>query len=222
METKIACDSCGSPIPLGDVNVATDVALCRKCGKNSSYAALAERQADLAVDLENQPNGAWFRGHPKAFEAGVSTRHTNAFFLVPVFCFWSAISLGGAYGTQIVERHSSLGLSLFGLPFLFGALGLGAAALMAVAGKVTIKVGDDKGTVFTGVGPIGWRRGAPWGDITAIKGSYEVSPGRKSGHGRIVLEVGSKRRVSFGTGASLERLAFLTVALRRMLHERRF
>ena len=49
---------------------------------------------------------------------GATTRSPIAFFLVPFMCVWSGGSLGGVYGSQVLNGEFDLGISLFGIPFI--------------------------------------------------------------------------------------------------------
>ena len=159
MSAKILCPRCRTEISLEDGNVSKDLALCRQCGQTWSYADLNEESKVSNFVPSEPPSGAWYwETGPRTFEIGATTRSSLAIFLVPFMCVWSGGSLGGIYGTQIAKRHFELGISLFGIPFLLGTLLFGSVAMMSLCGKVTVKVDDDDGVIFTGVGPIGWRR----------------------------------------------------------------
>jgi len=165
---EVVCPKCHSGIPLGDVNVANDLALCRQCGHSFSFAdALEEQKADT-VDLTNPPKGMWFTRTMTGFELGASTRSPAAFFLVPFMLVWSGFSLGGIYGTQIAKGHFNLGMSLFGLPFLFGTILFGSIAIMTVCGKFCVRAMSNQGEVFVGVGPIGYRKRFQWDQVKSI------------------------------------------------------
>ena len=42
-----ACPNCGKELPVADVNIAQDVALCRACGYQGAFLAAAERNFAL-------------------------------------------------------------------------------------------------------------------------------------------------------------------------------
>jgi hypothetical protein len=89
MGTNIVCPNCHAEIPLEDVNVTTDIALCRRCGQTSSYAELINDSRLPAFDSRNPPGGAWFQEMPpRGFTVGVTTRSFIALFLVPFMCVW--------------------------------------------------------------------------------------------------------------------------------------
>lgn len=123
------CPECGANVPLADMNVAADVALCRACGTRSRIAELLE-SGDDATDYkalfgptpkhvkvirdQNDPSGKVELRYWK-FSPGV-------LFLIPFTCVWSGMSIGGIYGSQILEHKFDPQRSLFGVPFLIGTV----------------------------------------------------------------------------------------------------
>ena len=213
----MVCPKCRAEIPLDDVNVATDIALCRQCGQTWSYADLIEDNKISDYLPSAPPGGTWFRETgPRAFEVGVTTRSAIAFFLVPFMCVWSGGSLGGIYGTQFAKGHFDLGQSLFGIPFILGTLLFGSIAVMSVCGKTTVKVDGDEGVIFTGVGAVGWRRRFNWRSVSAIRRT-EKTGNRGSTSEQITFE--GEKRMNFAAGIKTERLDFLLAILRKKWRE---
>ncbi len=132
-------------------------------------------------------------------------------------CVWSGFSLGGIYGTQIYHGKFNLGMSLFGIPFVLGTLFLGSMAVMSACGKVTLQVIGNEGTVFTGVGPIGWRRRFQWNEVTGIRRTIRYG-NRGSSSEQITLE--GTKKINFGSGINAERLEFILSALRQLQGKR--
>ena len=210
--SKILCPKCRAAISLEDVNVARDVALCRQCGQTWSYADLVDDGKTSACNPSAPPKGAWYRETgPQVFEVGATLRSPLAFFLVPFMCVWSGFSLGGIYGTQIAHRHFELAQSLFGIPFVLGTLLFGSIAVMSVCGKVTVTSAGETGVVFTGVGPLGWRRRFEWQKITAIRRTENVSR-RGAASEQITFE--GEKRMNFAVGVKAARLDFMLAVLR--------
>jgi hypothetical protein len=215
--SKTLCPKCQREIPLDDVNVSTDIALCRRCGESWSYSDLVRDEESPAANLMNPPRGAWFRQMPPhGFEAGVSTRSAIAFFLVPFMCVWSGFSLGGIYGTQFFQGHFNLLMSLCGIPFVLGTLLFGGIALMSVCGKVVVRVDGDAGVIFTGVGPFGRRQRFSWRGVSAIRRSAEY--GRRGSVSEQLTFEGEKR-LNFASGVKSERLDFMLAVLRKIWRE---
>ncbi|MCE5269404.1 MAG: hypothetical protein LLG00_16125 [Planctomycetaceae bacterium] len=167
------------------------------------------------TEIGSPPRGAWFRTGIDGWELGASTRHPIAFFLVPFLCVWSGFSLGGIYGSQIVKGEFNLGTSLFGIPFVIGTVFLGSAAVMAVVGRLVVTVVADDGTVFVGVGPVGWRRRFRWDEMERVE--EEDSTTRSSGSsGRVIALIG-KTKLRFGSMLTDSRRYFFIQVLRKML-----
>lgn len=169
------------------------------------------------TDLTNPPRGAWFsQTPPHGFEVGVSTRSAAAFLLVPITLGLSVFTLGGVYGTQIDEGKFNLGHSLSGIPFLLGMLFFGSLTMLSLCGKIVVKVEGNEGSIFTGVGPIGWRRRFNWSGVTSIRRTERHGrPGSVSK--RITLD--GEKRIHFAAGVKRERLDYLFAVLRRRWRE---
>lgn len=206
---EVVCPKCQSDIPLEDVNVANDIALCRKCNQTFTFAqAVREEENPAPVDLDRPPKGVWYRRTPNGFELGCSTRSAAAFFLVPFMLVWSGGSLGGIYGSQIAKGDFNLGMSLFGLPFLFGTILFGSFAIMTVCGKFCIRADGPNGEVFAGAGSIGYRKRFKWDAVKDIR--IETKHTSKGGeYKQIVIDADTpvtipnltEGRVSFMLGA---------------------
>lgn len=165
---EVVCPRCHGDIPLEDINVANDIALCRKCAYNFSFAEAVQQNVEY-VDLNKPPKGIWYKRTPDGFELGCSTRSAIAFFLVPFMAVWSGFSIGGIYGTQIAKGHFSLGQSLFGIPFLIGTIIFGSIAVMSVCGKFCVRAEGKDGEVFIGAGPVGYRKKFRWDQVRDIR-----------------------------------------------------
>lgn len=212
---KPTCPRCRLEIPLEDVNVATDVALCRRCGNTYSFAELTQSADIFQVDLSRPPRGAWLRNQGNEFEVGSTLRSFGALFLVPFTLVWSGFSMGGIYGRQITHGHFNLGESLFGIPFLLGTVVLVSLCLMATLGKVAVRISGEQGAVFTGVGPIGWTRRFNRREVKAVRES--LSRWQQNGRSMPVLELEGGTPIRFGSGLSEQRRHFMLAALRQHL-----
>ncbi|MGH8247634.1 MAG: hypothetical protein ACREUU_14520 [Gammaproteobacteria bacterium] len=211
---KAVCPKCRGAIPLDDVNVATDIAVCRRCEQTFDYSELIEVQEAGPVDPNRPPKGAWYKRTPGGFEVGSTTRSPIAFFLVPFMGVWAGGSLGGIYGTQIAKGKFDLGQSLFGIPFLLGTLLFGSIALMAACGKVVVRLDGKSGEVFTGVGPVGWRRRFQKDDVTGVRRTeHRGNKGQVSD--QITIE--GRHPIRFALGLPAERLNFILGTLRQGL-----
>jgi len=213
---EVVCPDCGASIPLEDVNVANDIALCRTCASSFSFAAVVQPDNyDGDVDLTQPPKGVWYERTPDGFELGSSTRSAAAFFLVPFMLVWAGGSLGGIYGSQIARGDFSLGQSLFGLPFLFGTVLFGSFTIMTVCGKVVVSAEGRDGQFFIGTGSIGFRKKFRWDEVKDIR--VELKRGaRGQEYQQILIDADTPIAVPNVAGS---RLAFLVAALRQLRRE---
>lgn len=159
------CPECGANVPLADMNVAADVALCRACGTRSRIAELRE-SGDDATDYKalsgptpkhvkvvrdlNDPSGK------------VELRYWKfspvVLFLIPFTCVWSGMSIGGIYGSQIVKHALDWKLSLFGIPFLIGTVVLVGVILNLLLARRRLVLERGHGTYSAKVFGIGRTR----------------------------------------------------------------
>jgi hypothetical protein len=135
---NLACPYCRSAVPIADVNVATDIALCRQCGSTFAFSENIPGPGGATPDKVTPPDGTWFEQLPSGFRLGASTRSWLALFFVPFTCVWAGGALGGIYGGQLKRGHWQLFPSLFGLPFLFGSCALIVCCAMLLAGKIEL------------------------------------------------------------------------------------
>ncbi len=172
MSTLYLCPSCHAPIPPEDVNVGTDLALCRTCGKTTAFSSIAGVERLPKIDLSSPPP------HVK-----VGTTADNqlliiykrispiVYFLIPFTLLWSGMTVGITFGQQL-KRGFDLQQSLFALPFLFGSLPLLAIIVHLLCGRWEIRAGDGSGSVFVGVGSLGWRRAFEYSRASIVSLQY--------------------------------------------------
>jgi len=226
---QITCPTCRAKVATDDINVSTDVALCRSCGNTfhvsealgGSSSILASLVSSIAppsgpVDLNSPPSGAWYTPMADGFTAGASTRSWTALFLVPFTCVWAGGSMFGIYGTQIIKGHFNLATSLFGIPFLIGSCFLVSACAMMVLGKVTISVHGDRLSVFTGVGPFGITRVGSLSEFKTVREDFGYGSMNSNRTSRVIRLEGT-RSMGFGSMLSNERRYFLVGALKMAL-----
>ncbi len=159
MESQYKCPLCGANIGMDDVNVATDIALCRSCGKTSAFSMVCGA-AELSLDpLQNIPRGIRMENDLRGGITIIYHRLSPVLlFLIPFAAFWSGGSMWGIYGSQFRKGQFDLAQSLFGLPFLIGTIVLVGVIVFLLFGKWQITLGDGAGSVFVGVGTLGWTR----------------------------------------------------------------
>jgi len=211
---RVACPKCHLMLESEQINVATDVAFCPTCNEGFRLSeCLDSPKADNSV-VDSPPNGAWISEDFQGAIVGASTRSPVAFFLVPFMCVWSGGSIGGIYGTQIASGKFDLTMSLFGIPFLLGTLLFGSIALMAVCGKVVVKLSRENSSIFLGVGSIGWTRRFNWSEMDKI--SETPSNVQYPGGQGVGITLEGKTRIKFGTNLSEKRRYFMLNALKSL------
>ena len=213
----VICPTCSRELPLADINIQADTALCRTCGNLFAPSALTRGELTSRVDLMHPPAGVSVERIGGETVIVASTRSPMAFFFVPFMLVWSGGSLGGIYGSQIYEGVFDPIRSLFGIPFLLGSVFLGSYALMTLLGRVVVRISGGEGSIFTGIGPLGWQRRFRAADITRVEERFSrFRSGNQNLHA-IALE--GKQRMVFGSLLNDERRYFVLSALRQILHQ---
>jgi hypothetical protein len=209
-----SCPRCSARLPFEDINVQADAAFCRSCGAVCRFSDLLPPSP---YDAAHPSAGASFHATSDGFLLHASTRSVQAVFLVPFFVFWSGLSLNSIYGTQVRQGVFDFSRSLFGVPFVIGTILLGIQAVLSVCGHIRISRRADRGTVFQGVGRVGWARSFRWSDLNYVR-EERVASGRSS-YQAIVLRFkpGARGKLRFGRLLSDERREFLISMLRSQI-----
>jgi hypothetical protein len=211
---QVLCPKCNQVIEGDNLNIVTDIARCQKCDEVFVLSSLVQTVASGPSDVNDPPRGAWYQDEFNGFTLSSTTRNPIALFLVPFMCVWSGASLGGIYGSQILKGQIEWGLSLFGIPFLLGTLLIGSITLMTVCGRVVVRVLDSEGSVFTGVGPFGWRRRFDTQQVSAVR--VEVYRTNDNGNSKTIVLDGPNK-LKFGTLLTEKRRDFVANVLRQKL-----
>ena len=180
---------------------------------------MSDKTALIEELLDNPPKGAWKREEYDKLVIGATMRSPAAFFLIPFMAVWSGMSIGGIYGSQIVNKEFDLFLSLFGVPFLAGTVIMLSMTLLAIAGKVEVVIGHES-YVFKGVGKIGIKKRFDWNSVIRIYESdhnigNDVSVDSRyssSRYSSIFIE--GKERIKIGGGLKENRKYLLLTALK--------
>jgi hypothetical protein len=214
---KSRCPDCRAEIPLDDINVAKDLALCRACGKTWPFSSLQSVAEVAGVDLSLPPRGVRVETGMDGSTVITYRRLSGALlFLVPFTALWSGGSMAGIYGTQIARRHFDWKMSLFGLPFLAGTVVLCSVITFMLFGKWKITVRRGEGTVFVGVGGIGRTRRFDCGPGT--RASLEASSVRVNNQSQeaIVVSRAGEKLLTFGAALSSRDVKlFIAAAMNR-------
>lgn len=209
------CPNCYKEVINENINIQTDVAQCQNCNNIFRISESLSVINEDDFDVNNPPQGAWIRKELNHLVIGATTRSPIAFFMVPFMIVWSGGSVGGIYGTQLVNGEFDPFMSLFGIPFLIGSILFWSLALMAIWGKVELTLDRKGGKVFTGLGSIGLSKNFTWDEVSIIaeKQSNANYPG---GQGN-TIQLSGKRRISLGTGLKESRRYYLFRALQSIL-----
>jgi hypothetical protein len=169
LESEYQCPHCSSAIAPEDVNVATDLALCRDCGKTSSFQQVVSMSSVSEETLDHPPRGIHMMRNQHGGRKVVFRRVSPALlFLVPFTAVWAGGSMFGIYGTQIKEGKFDLGQSLFGIPFLIGSIVLVSIILFLAFGRWEMVLDRGTGKVFAGLGKVGWTRRFTYSKATTV------------------------------------------------------
>ena len=192
------CPNCGKELPLADINMAQDVGLCRACGYSGSLLGASSAPQMSDEEMARPPKRVSLRREfGDALTIECRAKKTSLWFMVPFTLFWSGISMGGIYGTQIAHGQIDWKLSLFGLPFLIGTIVLVTVILYVLFGKTTVTLAKGSVRVFTGLFGVGRTRELECGKgtiVTLEKSGYRVNDVSQP---EIVLTSG-ERKLKFG------------------------
>lgn len=211
------CPNCNTEIIAKNINIKADIAQCHECNTIFKISSTLNETTTFDFELNNPPKGAWIESEVDEIVIGASTRSPIAFFMVPFMLVWTGGSIGGIYGKQLVSGKFDLMMSLFGIPFILGALLFWSITFMTLWGKIEITLDSKGGKVFTGIGLFGRTKKFSWAEVSVVreKKSYFNSAGNNGN--AIYLE--GKRRISFGTILRSSRRYYLYNALKIIMHK---
>ncbi len=226
---KLKCPNCDVYLSTRQMNVDNDLAICHDCNEAFRISKLLDPKPEPQVyenagwvsneydsfRINEPPAGVSYENYGMGWRIASTTRSGLAFFLVPFMCIWSGFSLGGIYGSQIAEGEFDPLRSLFGIPFVLGTLLFGSMAVMSVIGRVVIKndeLDHDAGSVFMGVGPIGWTRRFRWSEVRRIDETLSTGKNRSK---RITL-TRDEGDIHFGSMLSDKRRRYIIHAMRQL------
>ena len=211
-----ACPNCGKELPLVDLNMAANAALCRGCGYAGPFLQVAAVPRLSDAEMAHPPKRVSLqRDFGDALTITCRPKRTMLWFLVPFMLFWSGISMTGIYIVPLATGHFDWKLGLFGLPFLLGTIVLVAFILNVLVGKTTVTL--TKGKVLVGTHLAGWKRiremdCAPGTVVSLQESSYRVNNVPQP---EIVLASGGKEFRFGAVALSSEAKTYVAAVLRR-------
>lgn len=179
MKNPFACPNCGQTLPLEDLNISTNLGLCRACGYSGPFLESLMIPKMTDEEMVRPPKRVSLRrefGDALTIECRPS--RVPLLFLVPFTVLWSGVSMAGIYGSQIWKGQFDPKLSLFGLPFLLGTILLTMFILYGLFGKTTITLSKGKARVATKLFGAGRVRELECGKDTTVvlaKSNYRVN-----------------------------------------------
>lgn len=220
MAQNYVCPGCGYAISHDDINVPKDIAFCRNCGKTSVFSTLAGASEFADVDINLPPKHVKLKRDIMGNLILLYKKRSGAlFFFIPFTLFWSGLSMGGIYGTQVWEGEFDLAQSLFGIPFLIGTIVLVNIIIFMLFGRWEISLGDGEGRVFVGVGRFGWTRIFEYNSdstVTLKTTNIRVNDVPQKG---ICVDTYGKDFV-FGTGISDESKSYIAAVINSIVQQK--
>ncbi|CAG1010798.1 hypothetical protein PHYC_03931 [Phycisphaerales bacterium] len=241
--SAIACPVCGAKVGVENINIREGVALCPSCGRLTRLGELAEDPALIGVAEGEPPRGCWIRDDGVETRVGASSRSVGGFLGALFFTvFWNGIVgifvLVAAAGTwqHLVgplpawvpgmakggNAPMSLGmvvfLWVFLTPFITVGLVMAGVTLVSLAGKVELRLRQAEGSVFVGVGSLGWRRRFDAGAVKRVHLNQTLW--KQNDQSKEVVVIEAERRVAFGSMLTDERRRWLAAAAAKLLRPR--
>jgi hypothetical protein len=234
------CPACHADIASQDINITEGVAFCRSCHKLlrlKDVIASADDEALREAAKDEPPDGCWASDDGTEIIIGASARSLGgALGALAVTLFWNGIvsvfvvvAIAGTLlhtigfipnwfpspnvnggPTSSMSLGMTIFLWIFLTPFILVGLGMFGAFLVCVGGRTEVRIRDDVGTVFTGIGPLGWNRRFSPSLVRRVAledHRWRDSDGDPQRRQQVVIEADKVLR--FGTMLTEERRRFL-------------
>lgn len=210
------CPNCGKPLPLDDVNMAQDMALCRACGYTGPFLSAATVPTMTDEEMARPPKRVSLqRGFDDSLTITCRPKKTALLFLIPFTALWSGVSMTGIYIVPLMNGTFDAKMGLFGLPFLLGTIGFLIAILYTLFGATKVTLAKGRVQVFMGVFGLGRKREMECGKGTTVtieKSGYRVNDVPQP---EIVLTSGEKKFKFGAMGLSNDVQTYVAAVLRR-------
>jgi len=235
------CSKCRRVIPGDDINVAKDVAYCRECNLSHRLSELTCGGDAGYIDVNRPPAGAWYKSDGGGTVIGATNRNlVNAvgmlFFalfwngLLSVFIFFATVSTlhhlhmpvpawlpeARMEGGGSMSAGMTVFLWLFLTPFILVGLCVAGACLTNLFGRTEVKIENTRGTIFTGIGAVGWKRAFEASQIRDVR-IFEKRNSEGANSFAVLIETREGKQLKLGSMLTNERRQFMLGALRRTL-----
>ena len=193
----IYCPDCRKEIPAEDFNVSTDIAFCRRCGKNHRYSALADFEVRADFCPDEPPRGVRIAVDER-FEEVLLLRYYRAsswVLLLVTLCWWGFLWLFFP-GFQALFSSDRFPVAI--PAYMAGGVLLIACVILSMFGRDEFRIEGSRLEVLSGVGAVSIRRYFHLNDIRRI--SIEEEAVSEHGNERlyrlaVLLRKNGKRRV---------------------------
>jgi hypothetical protein len=227
------------------VNVANDVAFCRACNVGHVLSDLIHNNVIAAdVDVTRPPPGAWYRSSGLGGNIGATHRSLgSAIGLLLISLFWNGIvsvfvflALNSTLHLLHLPRPArfplpkmnggemgwgiTIFLWLFLTPFILIGLAMLFGFLMSLGGRTEITIQNGRGTIFSGIGPLGRRRRFQVDAVRQVRiedKRWGDSDGDARRSKQIIVEMLTGKPLKFGSMLRDDRRDFVAAALRKTL-----
>lgn len=239
------CPTCGSEILGDDVNVVKDVAYCRSCNLVHKFSTLVQK-LDLmdGIDLNRPPSGVHCTTRGEKLTVDATYRSLGAAIGALAFSlFWNGIVsvfvlLVVSSSLHLLDvpvpnwfpapemNNSTMGLGmtlflwLFLTPFILIGISMIGVFFMSLGGRVEVRIDSSEGTVFTGIGPLGYRRRFLTSQVSDVRIDDQQWRDRDKDRQRktcVVIEMRDGKLIKFGSGLSEDRRKFVGALLNQAL-----
>lgn len=215
------CLHCNTVISLDDVNVASDLALCRHCGRTMKFSEIAPMAGAAEIDELHPPKGVRLEESVIHGQTIIYKKISPVvYFLIPFTAVWSGGSMFGIYGTQIAKGRFDLSSSLFGLPFLLGTVVLVTIILFNLFGRWQISFSGGTLAVALRLGPLAWTRRHPYDQSTRVRIHHSPDVTVNDRPQQLIFVETQGRTLKFGSTIPEAAKVFIAELIRRRIHPR--
>lgn len=210
------CPTCGALLAMEDVNMATDMALCRACSKISKISELMQEERDERI-LDSLPRRMSVVKTARGLEVTYRKHKGMGFFMLFFAIVWNAMTYAALFAVMEEMPRESLFALLFLIPFVLIGLGTFFSAVYVLFSRIMLILTPGRGELFRGVGSLGRRQQFLLAKDSCI--SIEASNIQENHRvlNKIIVEQPSGKPFEFGTGiAEKEAQQYVAALLRQM------
>ena len=153
-DSEYKCPSCHHTVPITDIHVEKNIALCRNCGADHAFSDLINEKEHDNI-LADPPKNLSI----EKTAHGITMTFWKARIFAIAITIFAFILTGMVWGVMIpkMAQESTLSL-LFCIPFVFFDVLILCFAIFFLLGKSTISVTPGKGVYSCGIGILKFSR----------------------------------------------------------------